>query len=417
MGKSQSTRVLSSALVASFAVHTGLALLAIEIGVGTEGGSPARSDAGPPMMLAWADESPVPEEPPPPVAKPEEEQPPPQPEPEPEPEELERFRLGIEKSDLDTENWIGFAEPTPHEAQRADVVQPALEPDAGPPASQGQPAVMPVAPASTPGNEGSNGPDAPPAPPLPNQMPAPAVPATQPTDASNPQDSAEQPPQDAGGHERVDTPAEPNEGTPQPDVDDPESPLMIEGEGTTEQLAAELQDGFVGPPFEASDAETKAEESAIAEAVPPPAVPPGEPGKPSEPPTVASAPGATSDGGSPGEKSELEADPTSLTDPITVRLGRPAAAEGLEIITKRPDYSLVARVTSYPTKNPRLKVTFNREGRVSNAFFLDPTGLSDIDAPTLHAVYRWTARGEALLKLPANDPKAGLSITVTILLR
>ena len=35
----------------------------------------------------------------------------------------------------------------------------------------------------------------------------------------------------------------------------------------------------------------------------------------------------------------------------------------------------------------------------------------------LNAVYRWTARGEALSKLPAGNPDAGVTITVTILLR
>jgi len=102
---------------------------------------------------------------------------------------------------------------------------------------------------------------------------------------------------------------------------------------------------------------------------------------------------------------------------VEIRLGRPAAAKGLEIVTKRPDFSRLTRMTVYPPNNPRLKVTFNREGRVSEAQFIEPTGLAEIDSPVLNAVYRWTAKGEALSRLPTGDTKAGLSITVTILLR
>jgi hypothetical protein len=412
MRRANSTRVLAGALTASLAVHAGLGVVAIQTVVGAEIGTPARFDAGPPMQLAWADEPPQPEA----LEEPEQDKPEePEPITPPEPEEIDGFRLGIAKSDLDTENWIGFDQPTPHEAPRAEVEQPALEPDAGPAAAQAPP-TPPVAVAAA-GATGTAGQPIPPAPEQPKSEPTVEVPATQPESMREVPQPTEREPVDAGGLERNDSDAVAEEGAPQPEIDDPDRPLMVDGVGETEQLATDLRDGFVGPPFEASDAEKTSDESAIAEATPPPAPPADRPGEPGEQAPAAMAANTASPGGKPGEQSEREADATSLTEPISIRLGRPAAAEGLEIVTKRPDFSLMARVLGYPTKNPRLKVTFNREGRVRTAVFLDPTGLSDIDSPTLHAVYRWTARGEALNRLPKDDPEAGLSITVTILLR
>lgn len=416
MGRQSPTRVVTGAVIASMAVHAGLFVLSLGLAVGIEDGSAHRVQAGPPMLIAWADEpdsAPI-TDPPPKSAEPEPEPEPP-PEPAPEPEEIERLRLGIAESALDTENWIGFADPTPHEARKADVVQPALDPNAGPGASAGQPMTPSAAAAPAAGEQGQSGQEHPPAPLQPVQEPTPQPAATQAHNAREPEQPEDRPSVDGGGRDKQ-QPTEPSsDGTPQPEVEDPDSPMLVEGNGEIEQLAAELRDGFVGPPFEASDAPTEELQSAVAAASPPPsdAAPPGNPGEPGP----INTPAAQLPGGTPGEKSERESDATSLKDPINVRLGRPAAAEGLEIVTKRPEFSVTTQLTSYPSRNPRLKVTFNREGRVSKAQFIEPTGLSDIDAPVLHAVYRWTARGEALAKLPAGDAQAGLSITVTILLR
>lgn len=411
MGRLNQTRVVTGAVLASLAVHAGLVVLAVDLSVGIDDGSRRRFESGRPMQIAWADEpptTPAPQPPPPAPAKVE-------PEPEPEPDEIERLRLGIAESALDTENWIGFADPTPHEARKADVVQPALDPNAGPGATNGQPAPPAAAGVPATGEQGQNGQQAMPAPPQPAQEQTPEPPAIQPEDARTPEQPEPDNAVDAGGRETTSEAEPAEEGSPQPEDEDPDSPLMLEGVGEVDQLAAELRNGFVGPPFEASDSATESEQSAVAAATPPPVdnMPPGRPGD-AGPIVSASAP---MPGGTPGEKSERESDATSLKDPINVRLGRPAAAEGLEIVTKRPEFSVTTQLTSYPSRNPRLKVTFNRDGRVSKAQFIEPTGLSDIDDPVLHAVYRWTARGEALSKLPAENKQAGLSITVTILLR
>jgi hypothetical protein len=253
--------------------------------------------------------------------------------------------------------------------------------------------------------------------PQPQQPPAPEAPL--PTPERRETEAPETVP--AGGTEQQANPTPEEEGTPQPAVEDPERPLVVDGPGEVETPAPELQDGFVGPPFEASTEpgdSDPAEPAPAPEPVPADAVPEPTPQVlPAPTVPVADKDGSSGAGNQPGEKSDREADAASDVETLEIRPGRPAAAKGLEIVTKRPVFSQVDRVSSYPPHNPRLRVTFNREGRVSVADFVHPTGVSGIDVPVLHAVYRWTARGEALAKLPTNDPKAGVTINVTILLR
>lgn len=417
MGGSRPINVVAGAICLSVTVHIGLAVLAgsVAVAAGQNDSRPGERDVAP-MVLAWAEEDPLPEPDPPREPK--------QPEPPaPQPEPIEQLRLGIAESDQASENWMGFAEPTPHAAAKSDVEQPALDPAAGTPAPIGTPS--PAAP--TGADTAQAVPPAPiPAPVLPPVTSPPEVspPGVQPDDAR----TTEAPPRepiDAGGPDLTDdTTAQPEEsGTQQPEVVDPELPLMVEGDTDTPRLAEPLASGFVGPPFEASESEQEAVESAIAAAPQPPPTPPAVP-QTNVPPDAAGQPiaspnagGTSAPGTTPGEQSDRESDGASLEEPVQVRLGRPAAAKGLEIITRRPEFSRVTRLTVYPAINPRLRVTFNREGRVSAASFLDPTGLAEVDSPVLHAVYRWTAKGEALTKLPKDDPKAGVTITVTILLR
>ena len=325
----------------------------------------------------------------------------------PRPEVEQPFRLGIADSAIDSPNWLGFAEPTPHEAPKADVEQPALDPNAGPPRSPPPPA------AANPGGPG------PPSPAAPMPTPARTEPASPPpthsvSDRQPEPAAAEKPAErliDAGGREAQEPALDEPDGRVQPEVDDPDLPLEAPGKDETPEPAQPLQQGFVGPPFEAVPSEDAVTRDSSPPA--PPVVPTSNPVPPSPPPGGTGQASATV----PGEQSDREADASSTEEPVDIRPGRPAAAKGLEIVTRRPDFSRVTRLTVYPPHNPRLKVRFNRDGRVSEANFVKPTGVTEIDSPVLSAVYRWTAKGEALAKLPENDPKAGVTITVTILLR
>ena len=121
-------------------------------------------------------------------------------------------------------------------------------------------------------------------------------------------------------------------------------------------------------------------------------------------------------GQNPGEKSPSEASATALTDPVEIRPGRVAAAQGLQITTVRPDFDMATMALSRP-RSPTLVIEFGNDGRVRRARFLPgrTTGVRSIDQPLLDAVYRWTARGEALEHLADEDET--VSITMRIILR
>lgn len=124
--------------------------------------------------------------------------------------------------------------------------------------------------------------------------------------------------------------------------------------------------------------------------------------------------GANGDGA--GIASDKQADPTSTRASVKVVPGRPASAQGLEIATRRPEFTRLTRVVSSPS-NPVLRIKFDRTGRVSNAEIIESGGSPDIDEPVRNAVYRWTAKGAPLAALDPRDPNAGVTLVVTILLR
>ncbi|MBC7835371.1 MAG: hypothetical protein H7Y88_09770 [Phycisphaerales bacterium] len=136
---------------------------------------------------------------------------------------------------------------------------------------------------------------------------------------------------------------------------------------------------------------------------------------------IAPRPGAANaaaPGGNMGREaieSDRESDATSTEATIEIRPGKPAAGQGLDIRTKRPEFSKFTRLTAAP-RNPELRLKFDRRGKVVSAVFLVRSGYKDVDEPVLNAVYLWTAKGEALARLP-DDPTAGLSIRVRIVLR
>lgn len=116
------------------------------------------------------------------------------------------------------------------------------------------------------------------------------------------------------------------------------------------------------------------------------------------------------------ERSDKEADATSLTEAVDVRPGRPAAAQGLDITTRRPVFTTLTTLTTWP-ENPVVRLTFNRHGRVSRVEWVRRSGYPSVDEPVLNALYAWTARGRAIQDLPADDPEAGVSIVVRVILR
>jgi TonB family protein len=116
------------------------------------------------------------------------------------------------------------------------------------------------------------------------------------------------------------------------------------------------------------------------------------------------------------EPSEAESDASSLKDPIEVHLGRPAAADGIQIVTRRPAFTLLTRVTAAP-KNPVLSVWFDRSGTVVDVQILESSGVRDVDEPVVNATYQWQGKGERFEKLASAAPDARLKIVVEIVLQ
>lgn len=160
-------------------------------------------------------------------------------------------------------------------------------------------------------------------------------------------------------------------------------------------------------PAEASSPDTPAEQQP-------------EPSEQLAPPVPAVQSGGGGNDGRPGERSDRESDASSMK-PIRldrITLGRVMAGEGVNVRTTRPRWSTTTLLTTAP-KNPVIRVTFGRSGKVIEAGFVNDqsTGYDNVDEPLLNAVHSWTASGKQIRELPANDPRAGLTIVFIITLR
>lgn len=123
-------------------------------------------------------------------------------------------------------------------------------------------------------------------------------------------------------------------------------------------------------------------------------------------------PGQAAEGA--GDEAEKEAAPTALTEPVDVRLGRTASAEGLEIFTRSPQFTTLTLRTARP-RNPLVDIHFKGDGTVKSASFRagEGTGYAGVDEPLLNAIYGWRARGERLGQLGEGET---LTVTMRILL-
>src|SRR5690606_14659237 len=120
---------------------------------------------------------------------------------------------------------------------------------------------------------------------------------------------------------------------------------------------------------------------------PPTSAPPSQPAQAPD----AEAPGAAAAAAGGGAAAEKEADATSLSEPLSVELGRVASAEGLEIFTQRPPrLTTLVRRTSLP-RNPLVDIEFGRDGDVQRARYQagETTGYTAVDEPLLDAIYAW----------------------------
>lgn len=387
-----------------------------------------------------------------PVPKPDQD-PAPQIQPEPQPEE-EPLRLGIERGREDRQAWQGFEDETPHAARKSEVDQSAMSPQPGPGGETSQPLPPPSAPPVSP----DPAPIVPsPAMPLPAEAPA----APSPASPASPAAPAQPDPTPPDGLEAEPVPPlrepEPSATSANaPDLtsaSDPPSPAAIEPEPSRLDASEEVPEPQTPAPVEQSptpDAPAAIEvldealevsmdglRRVTAEMSPrvsqawarlwnPPrsaasvggasAVTPAPrlTAESREAGVPATSSGAAGGGGAPGEVSASETDAASREEPIVVRPGRVGAARGLEVVTARPRWSTTTLLTAVP-RNVRVRVTFDRTGRVTSAEFLgEGSGYPDVDEPLLHAIYRWRASGERIARL---QPDETLPLVFSVILR
>jgi periplasmic protein TonB len=329
-----------------------------------------------------------------------EESPPPQPDPvSPEPRERP-LMLGIEESDQVTENWIGFAVPTPHAAPLSEVNQAALDPNPAMSAAPVEAVPPPGAPEQIPDV-------AIPPPPRGEAMSVPAAPPPAPPPPVDAEDlervmdrvraavaagvkllTTNEGDEVAAGEDEAVEPASPPKAPESPPSPDPVGPIP------------EAQS--------APDAPTETRQPTSA---------PSERGESSPAPPSPPVPADPMRADRGSEQSEKESPAASTAETVEIRPGRPAAAEGMDITTRRPVFTTATRALRRP-RNPELSITFDRTGRVSEAKIVRSSGAPDVDEPVLNAAYGWTAKGKAIKALASQrDPKAGVTIRVRIILQ
>lgn len=95
-----------------------------------------------------------------------------------------------------------------------------------------------------------------------------------------------------------------------------------------------------------------------------------------------------------------------------VKPGEVIARYGVEVRTTNPRFSTIALRTSAPA-NPKVIVIFNRAGQVVDAKITRTSGYDNVDGPILASLYKWTATGEPLQRIP-TDEKLTLEITMLL---
>ncbi|MDA0803711.1 MAG: hypothetical protein O2819_08175 [Planctomycetota bacterium] len=310
------------------------------------------------------------------------------------PQDPLELTAGLDQGDPATMTWIGYTEYQEHLAQLSTIEQAAF--------TEQVPGV----------SEAENGSAGTGAPAPAAGVKAPPTPPVDPTELA-----------------AADAPAEAREGDDTPSEQDGEAgrtqPIDIppsddgELESPTAQDAPREPDAEVGPAGEAAAGETPGEQPEGADepheesAKPAEVVEPTPPAQPT--PGEPSVPGGSS-GGTPAERSDRESDARSIVDvPTNIwKNGKPLAAKGLEVRTRKAVFPLLTRITTSPG-NPVCMIEFDRNGRPVRCRVLQSSGYrEEIDEPVLDALYRWRAAGQQLSQLGDGET---VHFTVRVLLR
>ncbi|USN99032.1 MAG: hypothetical protein H6810_12930 [Phycisphaeraceae bacterium] len=317
----------------------------------------------------------------------------------------ERVRLGLERSDHATINWIGFADPTPHKAIKSDIEQAALST-----APLGRPTEAQAAPSTEQLTEQRS-------------EPAEAKPAAE----AQPDQPAEKAAEDA-------TPADPSanvqaEAPPEESPRKASPPTLPTDDPWRRTREPDASTEFLPPPApirpDAADPKPTDQPAEATRAEPEPEATPKTQRQPSARPatTPSNTAGPTGADDMPGQVSDRQSTPTAREMAMTLKdWGKPAAGEGIEVMPRRPQWGATVYSLAWP-RNPTVIIEFGRDGHVRKASFatvdgrLRNTGSAEVDRILINTLYNWTAKGERISSLTEDGPGSRIVIRMDIKLR
>jgi protein TonB len=136
--------------------------------------------------------------------------------------------------------------------------------------------------------------------------------------------------------------------------------------------------------------------------------------KPEQAPAPQPAAPPAQPAGKPGVQSDQESDATSLEVTMEqLTLGRPLAAQGLQLKPRKPVFTTLTLLTAVPA-NPLAELRFRRDGKPVRVRLLESSGDPRIDEAVLNSLYRWRAAGKQLREL---DAQGTIPIRIRIMLR
>ena len=321
--------------------------------------------------------------------------------------------LGIEESNAETLTWIGYQEYAEHLARLSEVEQAAMSaaPRSGgggsPPASSSSPSTARAAA---------------PAIPLSAQPSAAAPTATVPSpetetpeiliDAEVQMDEQTEPTKEP---EPVDSKALEDSSTTETEAT-PDPTTKPDEQTTTKDEAS--KDDTDADPAEDVEPDSPSEEKPTPEPAPVPApdpTPTPEPSTEPAPDPAESEGDGESEGKGPGEPepdpgndADKDAEATSLVRvPASEwKQGKPLAAQGLNIRTRRPSIPLVAWLRYNPRFNPVARIEFDRNGKPKRATLVVKSGEAELDERLTDMLFRWRASGRRLTELTGDQTVA-----------
>ena len=337
------------------------------------------------------------------------------------PPEMETIQLGIADGAADSRTWIGYSTAEEHLAPKSEVEQAAFEDEpeggaAGSVPTAEAPFTSPGVASQEPSAATATQPPREIAPPVTEEATTapPVEPTTPPQPPVEPPVAPEPPPPTPTEPEAAE-PMTPGQEPPLPEVSlEGSEPPQPQTPPTIEEIAAMLEallpsrqilDRWAPAPMTAAPPQEQAPSSDPATSSPvepqPPAVN-AESGSSSSP--TESAPGPPRERRADGDPSDRESDATSTIDvpPDQWRRGKPLAARGLDIKTKRPVFPELTSLTARPV-NPVVEIFFDRRGVPRRVNLLRGSGDARVDGPVVDAIYRWRASGAELSRLEGEE--------------